>query len=316
LVFGDYRNDANTVLLPENSKDQYIFKLETDLKLMKSQIITQAQIKTDLEIKAERLENELKSVSQKVNREVEQKYKAELKECHFLLDSVRNEHEMLLQKTLSNEKYRPSTSPYRAKKSIKVTSPPGGRDKNKGTEDLVSTLKKRITELDTDKFKLNEQNEWLSFQLKNSSMKKEHSTSVYGDVNTGFGPNEERRMKTLGEAVFYWKDIAFKLAHQFQSKFIDMRQTNEDLKNALLAQNNQFREEVYGIVKKIRMHYKKDNLKILEVIEELEEKHNLNQSKLAEMRTKYRSLAITEKLEKTVMIPIKKKRCHSRKKSN
>ena len=125
-------------------------------------------------------------------------------------------------------------------------------------EDLVAKLKNTISELEDENFRFYEQIEWLSFQLKNSSLKKDSSLSFTpNETQELLAPNEERRFKTLSDALLYWKERALKLEKEFQGRFNEVRKTNEDLKNLMLSQNESFKEEIYSIVKKVKVFYQK-----------------------------------------------------------
>ena len=125
-------------------------------------------------------------------------------------------------------------------------------------EDLIAKLKNRISDLEDENFRFCEQIEWLSFQLKNSSLKKDLSlTFTPNETRESLAPNEERRFKTLSDALLYWKERALKLETEFQGRFNEVRKTNEELKNLLLNQNESFKEEIYSIVKKVKVFYQK-----------------------------------------------------------
>jgi len=80
---------------PAITKDQYVRQLETDIKFLKSHLEDMIEKKSQADIKIESLERDLKNVTQKVTKELENKYKQELKEKKFLIDSLKRENQAI-----------------------------------------------------------------------------------------------------------------------------------------------------------------------------------------------------------------------------
>jgi len=78
-------------------RDTYVKKLEMNIKFLNSQTKELIEEKSNLQIANETLENELKNLSDKLYRDIEEKYKKEIEEKNFIIKSLKRDFEAYMQ---------------------------------------------------------------------------------------------------------------------------------------------------------------------------------------------------------------------------
>lgn len=79
------------------SRDSYVKKLEMNIKFLESQTKELIEEKSALQTANENLENEIKSMSDKLYREIEDKYRKEIEEKNFIIRSLKRDFEAYMQ---------------------------------------------------------------------------------------------------------------------------------------------------------------------------------------------------------------------------
>ena len=75
----------------------YVKKLELNIKFLDSQLRGLIEEKSNLQIENENLRNSLKSVGDRFYREIEEKYKKEIEDKDFIINTLKRDFEVYMQ---------------------------------------------------------------------------------------------------------------------------------------------------------------------------------------------------------------------------
>jgi len=78
-------------------RDTYVKKLEMNIKFLDSQTKELIQEKSSLQIANETLENEIKNLSDKLYKDIDEKYRKEIEDKNFIIKSLKRDFEAYMQ---------------------------------------------------------------------------------------------------------------------------------------------------------------------------------------------------------------------------
>ena len=81
----------------------YVKKLELNIKFLDSQLRGLIEEKSNLQIENENLKNALKSIGDKLYKEIEEKYKKEIDDKDFIISTLKRDFEVYMQMDRSSE---------------------------------------------------------------------------------------------------------------------------------------------------------------------------------------------------------------------